>query len=332
MASVYNANRQDAFRCNNPPPADDYYVAMWTRYHPVPVGHSQDAPRNCNSTLMVRNPKLNTSALAMVIDRCASCVGAGHQTSDPTTPDTTVNGATIDLSENLWRYLFNNAEGSVYNIEYDGDIYGGSLDGAPDVLSAPYSLHYRSWEELCTKVASKNMRSTQCKRDWFLADAMFGLYGTSTVELGLTQTILPMEECSTNAAIFKDRYLMGPRSEGATDAMIPAHGYHYGQLREERLWKPWRQYGNMCKRWIGPSINKGEIVERKLDLLQSSQSKHRILEKTGDRLKRSEKSNELWQKSELDIPVMVALHENPTIAIRLNETLTISMHTVGKKY
>ncbi|KAI7309155.1 hypothetical protein KC340_g10827 [Hortaea werneckii] len=136
MASVYDPDPLTAvFRCDLPPPEDEFYVAMWTRYDPNVV--SQPQPRTCGDRLTVRNPTTGKSQDAMVIDRCASCVGVDHQTSDPTTPDALVNGATIDLSPALWNILFDGAPFSVYDIDYDGETYAGSLDGEPDALVDP---------------------------------------------------------------------------------------------------------------------------------------------------------------------------------------------------
>ena len=136
MASVYDPNPLTAvFRCDLPSPEDEFYVAMWTRYDPNVV--SQPQPRNCGDRLTVRNPTTGKSQDAMVIDRCASCVGVDHQTSDPTTPDALVNGATIDLSPALWNRLFDGAPFSVYDIDYEGETYAGSLDGEPDALVDP---------------------------------------------------------------------------------------------------------------------------------------------------------------------------------------------------
>ncbi|KAI6808341.1 hypothetical protein KC342_g18636 [Hortaea werneckii] len=136
MASVYDPDPFNAvFRCDLSPPQDGFYVAMWTRYDPNLV--SQPQPRNCGDRLTVRNPTTGKSQDAMVIDRCASCVGVDHQTSDPTTPDNLVNGATIDLSPALWNLLFDGAPFSVYDIDYDGETYAGSLDGEPDALVDP---------------------------------------------------------------------------------------------------------------------------------------------------------------------------------------------------
>lgn len=134
MASVYSLEQQ-VFRCDLRPPETGYYVAVWTRYDASQV--SQPAPENCNTWLKLRNSKLGRTATALVIDRCASCVGVGRQTSDSQTPDSLVNGATIDLSPPLWEYLYGGAPWTVYDIEYDGPIYGGSPEKSPDVLTSP---------------------------------------------------------------------------------------------------------------------------------------------------------------------------------------------------
>lgn len=80
------------------------------------------------------NPRLGRTATAVVIDRCASCVGVGRQLHDPTTGDCFVNGATVDLSTEIWQYLFAGAPGSVYDIEYDGVAYAG-WDTEPAALT-----------------------------------------------------------------------------------------------------------------------------------------------------------------------------------------------------
>jgi hypothetical protein len=134
MASVYYPERP-LFRCNIQPPASNYYVAVWTRF--VANQTSQPEPKNCNEWLTLENPKNRRTATALVIDRCASCVGVGHQMSDSSTLDIWANGATIDLSPDLFNYLYAGAEIGVYDITYNGSIYGGSWDGAPDVLKDP---------------------------------------------------------------------------------------------------------------------------------------------------------------------------------------------------
>lgn len=138
MASVYIASNEAAFRCDLEPPADGLYVAVWTRFNPeLP---SQPMPKNCGEILHLTNPKTGASSHAMVLDRCQSCVGVGHQASDHSTPDNLVNGATIDLSVALWNKLFDGAPHEVYDIVYDGLVYGGSNDGPPDKLVNPYCV------------------------------------------------------------------------------------------------------------------------------------------------------------------------------------------------
>lgn len=134
MASVYDPGSY-VFRCDTRAPENGFYVAVWTRYNASLI--AQPAPRNCKKWLKVKNPKTGRAAQAMVIDRCASCVGVDHQTSDPTTPDSLVNGATIDLSPALWVELYDSAPYGVYDVEYDGPVYGGSWDGEPDALNSP---------------------------------------------------------------------------------------------------------------------------------------------------------------------------------------------------
>lgn len=136
MASVYSASKADTFRCELEPPDDELYVAVWTRYDSSLI--AQPKPKNCGEILHLTNPKTGASSDAVVLDRCQSCVGVDHQVSDPTTPDSLVNGATIDLSDNLWKKLYGEAKGSVYDIIYSGPIYGGSDSGDPDELVNPY--------------------------------------------------------------------------------------------------------------------------------------------------------------------------------------------------
>ncbi len=127
MASVYEAYPTYAFRCFDniaPELVPKYYVAFWTSFDSTQL--SQPQPINCNQTIVVTNPQLQRSAKATVIDRCQSCVGVGRTQDDPTTSDSSVNGATIDLSMELWRYLFNDAPWTVYDIEYDGSHWLGS--------------------------------------------------------------------------------------------------------------------------------------------------------------------------------------------------------------
>lgn len=136
MASTYKPGAY-IFRCNEfaQPDVPKYYVAVWTRYDPSLT--AQPMPQNCNQSMQLTNPHNGRTATAKVIDRCQSCVGVDHQTSDPTTPDSLVNGATVDLSPALFKYLYNEAPDGVYDVEYDGPVYSGSLDGPPDKLDAP---------------------------------------------------------------------------------------------------------------------------------------------------------------------------------------------------
>jgi hypothetical protein len=138
MASVYIASDTDAFHCEIKPPADGMYVAVWTRYDPKLT--EQPKPKNCGEMIHLTNPKTGVSSDALVLDRCQSCVGVGHQASDNTTADNWVNGATIDLSVKLWNKLYNNAPLTVYDIVYSGPVYGGSDSGSPDKLINPYCL------------------------------------------------------------------------------------------------------------------------------------------------------------------------------------------------
>jgi hypothetical protein len=140
MASVYVASDTDIFRCEIKPPADGMYVAVWTRYDPMLRLTSQPKPKNCGETIHVTNPKTGVGSDALVLDRCQSCVGVGHQISDTTTADNYANGATVDLSVKLWNKLFNNAPYTVYDIVYSGPVYGGSDSGSPDELVNPYCL------------------------------------------------------------------------------------------------------------------------------------------------------------------------------------------------
>jgi hypothetical protein len=138
MASVYVASDTDKFRCEIKPPADGMYVAVWTRYDRKLIAQPQ--PKNCGEIIHLTNPKTGVSSDALVLDRCQSCVGVGHQTSDKTTADNWVNGATVDLSVKLWNKLYNNAPFAVYDIVYSGPVYGGSDSGFPDELINPYCL------------------------------------------------------------------------------------------------------------------------------------------------------------------------------------------------
>ena len=127
MASIYIAKPTYAFRCFEhiaPELVPQYYVAFWTPVDPTQA--SQPQPINCNQTIVVTNPQLQRSAEATVIDRCRSCLGVGRTPDDSTISDSSVNGATIDLSMELWRYLFDAAPRTVYDIEYNGSPWLGS--------------------------------------------------------------------------------------------------------------------------------------------------------------------------------------------------------------
>lgn len=134
MASVYYPERP-VFSCDIQPPSSNYFAAVWTRY--VQSQQKQPQPKNCNEWLKVENPKNGRSATALVIDRCASCVGVGHQLSDSSVSDSYVNGATIDLSPALFSFLYEGAVEGVFDVVYNGSIYGGSWDGEPDALTDP---------------------------------------------------------------------------------------------------------------------------------------------------------------------------------------------------
>jgi len=135
MASVYYPEKP-LFRCDIQPPASNYFAAVWTRYAPDEIAQPQ--PKNCNDWLALENPKNGRTATALVIDRCASCVGVAHQMSDRNVSDSLVNGATVDLSPDLFAYLYEGAVEGVFDILYNGSIYGGSWDGDPDELKDPF--------------------------------------------------------------------------------------------------------------------------------------------------------------------------------------------------
>lgn len=134
MASVYFP-LEPVFSCNIQPPASNYFVAVWTRF--VPGQQSQPKPKNCNDWLTLENPKSGRNATALAIDRCASCVGVGHQMSNSTVSDNLVNGAAVDLSPELFSYLYEGAVEGVFDVLYNGSIYGGSWDGDPEDLRSP---------------------------------------------------------------------------------------------------------------------------------------------------------------------------------------------------
>ncbi|THV91245.1 hypothetical protein D6D27_05378, partial [Aureobasidium pullulans] len=117
------------FRCDNVSyPADDYYVAFWTRYDSSLAlsKNSQPAPINCGQRLKFTNPLTGLSASGVVLDRCASCIGVGDLSlNDPTTNEGLVNGATVDFSRELWNKIYNGAPGDVYDVVYVGDPLQG---------------------------------------------------------------------------------------------------------------------------------------------------------------------------------------------------------------
>lgn len=136
MASVYDPVDY-VFRCNTlaEPDVPEYYAAVWTKYDPALK--AQPMPQNCNQTITLKNMQNGRTASAIIKDRCASCVGVNHQTSDPNIFDSEVNGATIDLSPKLWEYLYDGSPFDVLDIECDGPIYSGSPDQDPDPLTQP---------------------------------------------------------------------------------------------------------------------------------------------------------------------------------------------------
>ncbi|PPJ55126.1 hypothetical protein CBER1_09967 [Cercospora berteroae] len=132
MASMYD-RLGGAFRCDIEPESS-LYVAVWTPYNSSV--QSQPRPESCGKKWTFTNPRTNASAVAMVVDRCASCVGVGRQTSDPTTADIFVNGATVDLSRDLWDLLYDGEPPGVYDIDYDGPVWLGTA-AEPDILRNP---------------------------------------------------------------------------------------------------------------------------------------------------------------------------------------------------
>ncbi|KAF2210286.1 hypothetical protein CERZMDRAFT_99704 [Cercospora zeae-maydis SCOH1-5] len=132
MASMYD-RLGGAFRCDIEPESS-LYVAVWTPYNSSL--QSQPRPESCGKKWTFTNPRTKTSAVAMVVDRCASCVGVGRQTSDPTTADIFVNGATVDLSRDLWDLLYDGEPPGVYDIDYDGPVWLGTA-AEPEVLRNP---------------------------------------------------------------------------------------------------------------------------------------------------------------------------------------------------
>ncbi|KAF4546907.1 putative glycosyl hydrolases family 18 protein 6 [Elsinoe fawcettii] len=134
MASMYVADEASTFRCDEVTfPADKYFVAVWTQFSESLQGSSQPAPINCGDRIEFTNPVNGRRASGLVIDRCASCVGVGRSPADPTIGLQLVNGATVDLSVELWQYLYQGEAGAVYDIEYEGPIYMGWSE-EPDKL------------------------------------------------------------------------------------------------------------------------------------------------------------------------------------------------------
>jgi hypothetical protein len=71
------------------------------------------------------NPLTGVSEIALVLDRCASCIGVGGQLDDPNTDQSLVNGATVDFSRALLNKIYNNAPNNVYDIEYTAQVLQG---------------------------------------------------------------------------------------------------------------------------------------------------------------------------------------------------------------
>jgi hypothetical protein len=128
MASVYDADSSSIFRCDDLEyPTDGYYVAFYTQYDSTleVEKKSQRAPVNCGQHVSFTNPLTGVSATALVLDRCASCIGVGGQLNDPNTDQSLVNGATVDFSRALWNKIYNNAPNNVYDVQYVGKVLQG---------------------------------------------------------------------------------------------------------------------------------------------------------------------------------------------------------------
>lgn len=128
MASVYDAESTSTFRCDGLSyPPDGYYVAFYTRYENTleVEKKSQPEPVNCGQYVSFTNPMTGVSATAMVLDRCASCIGVGGQLNDPNTDQSLVNGATVDFGRALWNKIYNNAPDNVYDVQYVGEVLQG---------------------------------------------------------------------------------------------------------------------------------------------------------------------------------------------------------------
>lgn len=132
MASVYDASSDSTFRCQGVSyPDNGLYVAFWTQYEQSLAcnGESQPAPVDCGDYVEFANPLTGKSAIALVLDRCASCVGVGNTLGDPTTSNDLINGATVDFSRALWNKIFENAPDNVYDIMYHGrPLQGASVN------------------------------------------------------------------------------------------------------------------------------------------------------------------------------------------------------------
>ncbi|KAH0405520.1 hypothetical protein KCU89_g62, partial [Aureobasidium melanogenum] len=123
LASVYDADSNSVFRCDDLTyPSNGYYVAFYTPYNSTLAieGKSQPAPAKCGQYVDFKNPLTGVSATALVLDRCASCIGVGGQLNDPSTDQSLVNGATVDFSRALWNKIYNNAPNNVYDVQYAG--------------------------------------------------------------------------------------------------------------------------------------------------------------------------------------------------------------------
>ncbi|KEQ57480.1 uncharacterized protein M437DRAFT_70768 [Aureobasidium melanogenum CBS 110374] len=127
-ASVYDAGIGSNFRCHGVLyPENGKFVALYTPYDTTLAAEnrSQPAPVNCGRMMNPTNQFSGKSATGIVIDRCASCIGKGGQLDDPTTNQTLVNGATVDLSRPLWNELFDDAPDNVYDVWYEGKVLQG---------------------------------------------------------------------------------------------------------------------------------------------------------------------------------------------------------------
>ena len=127
-ASVYYAGIGSNFRCDGVLyPENGNFAALYTPYDATLAveDKSQPAPVNCGRMMNPTNQFSGKSATGIVIDHCASCIGKGGQLDDPTTNQTLVNGATVDLSRPLWNELFDDAPDNVYDVWYEGKVLQG---------------------------------------------------------------------------------------------------------------------------------------------------------------------------------------------------------------